>query len=126
MNQPFNRGYLRRPPANRLLREPGGEEGADEVEGEPFAADLAGEAGDVRVVVLDGSVVMDDTVVGADAVVRGSVLGTGARVGAGCRLENAVVGDGAEIGERNELLAGARVWLEVALPAGAVRFSSDA
>ena len=76
--------------------------------------------------VLDGSVVMDDAVVGADAVVRGSVLGTGARVGAGCRLENAVVGDGADLGERNELLAGARVWPEVVLPAGALRFSSDA
>ena len=75
--------------------------------------------------VVEGSVVMDDAVLGEGAVVRGSVVGAGTHVGAGCLLENAVIGDGAEIGSRNELLAGARVWPDVVLPAGAVRFSSD-
>jgi mannose-1-phosphate guanylyltransferase len=36
------------------------------------------------------------------------------------------VGDRAVIGARNELLAGARVWPDVALPDLAIRFSSDA
>ena len=33
---------------------------------------------------------------------------------------------GAEIGERNELLAGVRIWPDAVLSPGAVRFSSDA
>jgi mannose-1-phosphate guanylyltransferase len=42
-------------------------------------------------------------------VLRGVVLGDGVSVGAGC-----------------ELLDGARVWPDVVLPDGSVRFSSDA
>jgi mannose-1-phosphate guanylyltransferase len=40
-------------------------------------------------------------------------------------LEDAVVGDRARIGARVELLAGARVWPDVVVPDGAIRFSSD-
>jgi mannose-1-phosphate guanylyltransferase len=40
-------------------------------------------------------------------------------------VEDAVIGDRAEIGARVELRAGARVWPDVTLPDGAIRFSSD-
>jgi mannose-1-phosphate guanylyltransferase len=64
--------------------------------------------------------------IGAGAHVTRSVVGADAVVGAGCVLDDAVVGDGARIGERNELVRGARVWPGVTLPSDAVRFSSDA
>jgi mannose-1-phosphate guanylyltransferase len=53
------------------------------------------------------------------------VIGPGAVVDDGCVATDAVVGDGAHVGARNELLAGARVWTGVTLPDCAVRFSSD-
>jgi mannose-1-phosphate guanylyltransferase len=40
-------------------------------------------------------------------------------------LRDVVIGDGAHIGERNELLAGMRIWPDVVLPPASVRFSSD-
>ena len=46
-------------------------------------------------------------------------------IGAGVVLDQVVVGDAAQIGDRNELLAGVRVFPGHALAAGAVRFSSD-
>jgi mannose-1-phosphate guanylyltransferase len=36
-----------------------------------------------------------------------------------------VIGDGADIGARCELLRGARVWPGITIPDGGVRFSSD-
>lgn len=75
--------------------------------------------------VVDGSVVFEGAEIADDARVRASVIGRGARIGAGAVLDDVVIGDGADIGERNELLAGARVWPDVALPPVAVRFSSD-
>jgi mannose-1-phosphate guanylyltransferase len=76
--------------------------------------------------VVDGSVLFDGAVIGRGTVVRRSVVGAGAIVESGTVLEDAVIGDDAVIGAGNELRAGARVWPEVELPAGAVRFSSDA
>jgi mannose-1-phosphate guanylyltransferase len=75
--------------------------------------------------VVDGSVLFDGATVSAGAVVRRSAVGFGAVVGAGAVLEDAVVGDRARIGARVELLAGARVWPDMELPDGAIRFSSD-
>lgn len=75
--------------------------------------------------IVDGSVLFDGATVGPGAVVRRSVLGYGAVVGAGAVLEDAVVGDRSRIGDRVELLGGARVWPDVTLPDGAIRFSSD-
>ena len=75
--------------------------------------------------VLDGAVLFDDVVVEAGAVVRRSVIGFGASIGAGAVVEDAVIGDRARIGESVELRAGARVWPDVELPAGSIRFSSD-
>jgi mannose-1-phosphate guanylyltransferase len=75
--------------------------------------------------IIEGSVVFDGAVIGAGARIRSSVIGQGARVGAGAVLVDAVIGDRADIGARVELLGGARVWPDVALPDGSVRFSSD-
>lgn len=75
--------------------------------------------------VVDGSVLFDGVTVGEGAVVRRSVVGFGAVIGAGAVLEDAVIGDRARIGARVELLEGARVWPEVHLADGSIRFSSD-
>lgn len=76
--------------------------------------------------IVEGSVVMPNAHIGAGSVVERSVLGAGAVIGSGCRIVDAVIGDGARLGDRNELLAGARVWPGVELPPVAVRFSTDA
>ncbi|MDP9094010.1 MAG: NDP-sugar synthase, partial [Actinomycetota bacterium] len=75
--------------------------------------------------VVDGSILFDDAAVGRGAVVRRSVVGFGARIGDGAVIEDAVIGDRASIGARVELRAGARVWPEVVLADGAIRFSAD-
>jgi mannose-1-phosphate guanylyltransferase len=75
--------------------------------------------------IVDGCVVFNDAVIEAGAQLHASVIGAGARIGVGTVLDGAVIGDGAHIGAGNELLAGARVWPGVTLPAGSVRFSSD-
>jgi mannose-1-phosphate guanylyltransferase len=74
---------------------------------------------------VDGSVLFDDASVAAGAIVRRSVVGFGAHVGPGALIEDAVIGDRASIGARVELRGGARVWPDVTLPDGAIRFSSD-
>jgi mannose-1-phosphate guanylyltransferase len=75
--------------------------------------------------VVDGSVLLDGASVAAGAVLRRSVVGRDAVIGAGTVLEDAVVGDRARVGARVELRAGVRVWPDVVLPDGSVRFSSD-
>lgn len=75
--------------------------------------------------VVDGSVLMDGASVAAGAVVRRSVLGVDAVVRRDASVEDTVIGDRAQIGSRVELRGGARVWPDVVLPAGSVRFSSD-
>jgi mannose-1-phosphate guanylyltransferase len=75
---------------------------------------------------LDAAVLFDGARVLDGAAVTRSVLGRGAVVGPGCVLEDAVLGDRVVLGARNELRAGARVWPDVQLRDGAVRFSSDA
>jgi mannose-1-phosphate guanylyltransferase len=75
--------------------------------------------------VVDGSVLLDGAAVGPGAVVRRSVLGFDAVVGADAVLDDAVVGDRAQVGSRVELIGGARVWPDVVLADGSVRFSSD-
>jgi mannose-1-phosphate guanylyltransferase len=73
-----------------------------------------------------GSVVFDGAVIERGAVVCRSVVGAGARIGAGAVLTDAVVGDRALIGAGCELISGARVWSDVVLSEGALRFSPDA
>jgi mannose-1-phosphate guanylyltransferase len=75
---------------------------------------------------LDAAVLFDGARVDEGAVITRSVVGRGAVVGRDCVVEDAVLGDGVELGRRNELRAGARVWPGVRLGDAAVRFSSDA
>jgi mannose-1-phosphate guanylyltransferase len=75
--------------------------------------------------VVEGSVLFDGAVVGAGAVVRRTVLGFGAVVHAGAVVEDAVIGDRARIGSGVELRAGVRVWPDVTVPDGSIRFSPD-
>ncbi|MEU3505714.1 NDP-sugar synthase [Streptomyces hundungensis] len=72
-----------------------------------------------------GSTILSDAVIDPGAVITDSLVGVGAHIGARTVLEGAVVGDGAVVGPDNELCAGARVWCDAILPAGALRFSSD-
>jgi mannose-1-phosphate guanylyltransferase len=74
---------------------------------------------------VDGSVVFDGAHIDAEAVVLRSVIGAGAVVGKGTLVEDAVIGDRAVLGAGIELRAGARVWPDVRLADGAIRFSSD-
>lgn len=74
---------------------------------------------------VEGSVVFDGARIGADAVVRRSVIGAGAVIGAETVVEDSIIGDRAWLGRRIELKSGARVWPDVVLADGAVRFSSD-
>ena len=74
---------------------------------------------------IDGSVLFDGAKVAAGAVVERSVLGFNASIEADAVLRDAVIGDKAVIGARCELLDGMRVWPQVHLPAGSVRFSAD-
>jgi len=75
--------------------------------------------------VLDGSLVAKDAWISSDATIVNSVVGPGARIGRGAVLRDAVVGDGAQVGAGCELLAGARIWNDVTIPDGAIRFSPD-
>jgi mannose-1-phosphate guanylyltransferase len=73
---------------------------------------------------VDGALLFDGAVVGEGAVVEWSVLGAGATVAPGARVRGAVLGDRSVVGERCELLDGLRLWPDVELPAGSVRFSA--
>lgn len=75
--------------------------------------------------VVDGSVLFDGAVIGAGAVIRRSAVGFGAVIGEGAVVEDAVIGDRARIGAGVELLGGVRVWPDVEIPDGGIRFSSD-
>jgi len=75
--------------------------------------------------VLDSAVLFEGARVAPGAVVRCSVIGFGASVGADAVVTDSVIGDRASIGARVELCNGARVWPDVVLPEGSVRFSSD-
>ncbi len=74
--------------------------------------------------VVENAVVGARTRIGARASVVGSIIGDDARVGAGCELHNlAVVGPGAEVGERNVLDHGLRIGAGQHIPDEAIRFS---
>jgi len=75
--------------------------------------------------VIDGSVLFDGASIGAGTVVRDSVVGAGAVIGANATLQDAVIGDRAQLGAHVELRSGARVWPEMTIGDGAIRFSSD-
>ncbi|SDO89115.1 mannose-1-phosphate guanylyltransferase [Actinopolyspora xinjiangensis] len=74
---------------------------------------------------LSAATLFEGARVDADAEVTDSVVGAGAVIGEGAVLRGAVVADGAVVGAGCELLEGVRVWPEVELPPGGVRFSHD-
>ncbi len=72
---------------------------------------------------VENAVVLDGSTIGAHARVSGSIVGPRVRVGEHCQLEDRVVlGEGVELGAGNMLRAGARVFPDVRLPDGAIRF----
>jgi mannose-1-phosphate guanylyltransferase len=73
--------------------------------------------------VLDGSVLLDGVEVGPGAVIRNSIVGRGAVVGARTVIEDSVIGDKARLGTDLELRCGMRVWPNVTLADGSIRFS---
>lgn len=74
---------------------------------------------------VESSVLFDGATIGPGATVRRSVLGFDAVVRTGAIVEDAVIGDRAQIGSRVELRGGIRIWPDVVVPNGAIRFSSD-
>lgn len=72
---------------------------------------------------IDSSVLLDGAVVGPRSVVTGSIIGAGAVIGPRCRVEGgAMVGERVVLGADNTLAAGARIFPEVRIPDGAIRF----
>ncbi|WP_448315107.1 sugar phosphate nucleotidyltransferase [Streptomyces sp. CO7] len=74
---------------------------------------------------ISGSTILPGAVVSPGAVITDSLVGARAHIGERTVLTGAVIGDGAFVGPDNELRAGARIWCDARIPAGAVRFSSD-
>jgi mannose-1-phosphate guanylyltransferase len=72
---------------------------------------------------VDGSVVLDGAVIGSHAHLTHCIVGPGARVGAHCRIgEGVVLGECVTLGADNQLAAGARLFPNVSLPDGAIKF----
>jgi len=78
-----------------------------------------------RPVSVERAVVFDGARVEAGAVIERSILGYDCRIGPRAIVRDSVVGNGADVGARCELLRGARVWPDVTLPDGGVRFSTN-
>ena len=72
---------------------------------------------------VESSVLLDGASIGARSTVKGSIVCPRVRIGDDCHIEGGVVlGDGAEIGADNVLIAGARIFPGVKLPPGAIKF----
>ncbi|HEY4280738.1 MAG TPA: NDP-sugar synthase [Conexibacter sp.] len=72
---------------------------------------------------VDGAVVLDGAVIGANTSITHAIVGPGAQLGAHCRIADGVVlGEGVVLGAENHLAAGARLFPNVTLPDGAIKF----
>lgn len=72
---------------------------------------------------IDGSVVLDGAVVGAGTSITHAVVGPGVQLGPNCRIgEHVMIGEGVVLGAENHLTAGARLFPNVSLPDGAIKF----
>jgi mannose-1-phosphate guanylyltransferase len=72
---------------------------------------------------VESSVVLEGASIGARTMISSSIIGAGVSIGDHCHIDGGVVlGEGVALGEGNMLTAGARVFPDVALPAGAIRF----
>lgn len=74
---------------------------------------------------IDGSVVFDGAAIEEGAIVERSIIGSGARIGSRAVIRDSIIGDHASIGARCELINGARVWPNIVIPEGGLRFSTD-
>jgi mannose-1-phosphate guanylyltransferase len=72
---------------------------------------------------VTGSVIGDGVHIQAGANVVASLVGRRAVIGQRSVVSGAVIGEGATIGANNELGGGIRIWNDVTIPDGAVRFS---
>ena len=69
------------------------------------------------------SVLMDGVTVGERTEIREAIIGAGATIGADCRIvDRVMLGDGTTIGAENTLCSGIRIFPDVTLPEGAIRF----
>jgi mannose-1-phosphate guanylyltransferase len=69
------------------------------------------------------TVVSDGAHIGSGAVIGFSLIGRRAVIGRKAMLNDVVIGEGAKIGENNELTNGIRIWTDAMVPDAAIRFS---
>jgi mannose-1-phosphate guanylyltransferase len=72
---------------------------------------------------VHASVLSDGVTVGSAALVGFSLIGRRAVIGRRSRLNDVVVGEGARVGDSNELGHGIRIWTDAMIPDSAIRFS---
>jgi mannose-1-phosphate guanylyltransferase len=73
---------------------------------------------------VQGSVVLRGAEIGRNCVISDAIVGAGARVGDNCTIDGeTVLGEAVTLGPDNHLTAGARLFPQVSLPEGAIRFS---
>jgi len=69
------------------------------------------------------SVLMDGVTVGDRTEVRESIVSPGVTIGADCRvMDHVMLGDDVRVGDENTLCSGIRIFPDVTLPEGAVKF----
>jgi mannose-1-phosphate guanylyltransferase len=72
---------------------------------------------------VEGSVLLQETKVGARTTISNSIIGPGVTIGDSCHIDGGVViGEGVRIGPENILSSGARIFPGVELPKGAIKF----
>ncbi|MGH2843948.1 MAG: sugar phosphate nucleotidyltransferase [Solirubrobacteraceae bacterium] len=72
---------------------------------------------------IERSVLLDGSSVGARTQISGAIIGAGAQIGTHCHIsDGAMLGEAVRLGARNTLTAGVRIFPEVTLPEGAIRF----
>lgn len=74
---------------------------------------------------IDGSVIFAGSHIAANAQIVRSIVGESVQIGSGATLHETVVADRAKIGTNNEFQSGARIFPDMVIPDGAIRFSSD-
>jgi mannose-1-phosphate guanylyltransferase len=72
---------------------------------------------------IERSVLLDGVTVGERTRISGAIISAGVSVGANCHIDDGVMlGDGVRLGADNVLAEGVRIFPDVALPDGAIRF----
>ena len=74
---------------------------------------------------IKGSAIFKGAIIAEDVSITNSIVGAHAVIAQGTVLDGVIVGNRAWVGAENELLNGARVWIDATLPDKSVRFSGD-